>query len=93
DASPSETHSYNLLSIIQLTQNNALHLSLSTIDDDDVYDSFYGAGFYLDQKIGSQFRIYTEAAVTRAEDTIGGSAALNSQILFGVRYDFGNIYY
>lgn len=93
DASPSDTRSYNLLSIIQLTEDNALHLSLSTIDDDDIYDSFYGAGFYLDQKIGSQLRFYTEGAVTRAEDTIGGSAALNSQILFGVRYDFGNIFY
>lgn len=93
DASPSDTRSYNLLSIVQLTQDNALHVSLSIIDDDDVYDSFYGAGFYLDQKIGSQWRLYSEGAVTRAQAPGGGSPALNSQILFGVRYDFGNIYY
>ena len=93
DASAHDTRSYNLLSIIQLTENNALHLSLSTIDDADIYDSFYGGGYYIDQKFGSQWRIYSEGAVTRAEPAGGGSAALNTQVLIGVRYDFGNIYY
>ncbi|MBT3929613.1 MAG: porin [Rhodospirillaceae bacterium] len=93
DATPHRARSLNLLGTFQLTQDNALHLSLATIDDDDVYESFHGTGFYLDQRFGSQWRIYSEGALTRAEAAGGGPHALNTQILFGIRYDFGNVFY
>jgi len=93
DASAHDTRSYNLLGTFQLTQDNALHLSLAIIDDDDIYDSFLGGGYYIDHRIGSQWRVYSEGAVTRAEAAGGGNVAVNTQILVGVRFDFGNIFY
>lgn len=93
DPSPSDTRSYNLLAQFQVTPNNAVHLSLATIDDDDVYDDFYGGGFYVDHRIGSQWTIYGEGAVTRVDPAGGGSRALNSQFLIGVRFDIGTVWY
>lgn len=93
DASAHRTRSLNLLGTFQLTQDNALHLSLATIDDDDVYESFYGSGYYVDHRIGSQWRIYSEGALTRAKPAGGGGHALNTQVFFGFRYDLGNVFY
>jgi hypothetical protein len=93
DASAERTRSLNLPGSFQLTQDNALHLSLATIDDDDVYESFYGSGYYVDHRIGSQWRIYSEGVLTRAKPAGGGGHALNTQVFFGFRYDLGNVFY
>ena len=80
DDSGDDTKSYNLLATFQVRPDNELHLSLSTIDDDDVYDGFVGAGYYVDHKIGSQFRLYSEGAVTRV-DSAGGNVPLDVEKL------------
>jgi len=93
DDSSDDTKSFNLLGKFQITQDNALDLSLSTIIDDDLYDSFLGAGYFIDHKFGSQFSLYSEGAVTRAEAANGSDVFTNSQFLFGARYNFGNVWY
>lgn len=46
-----------------------------------------------DHRIGSQWRIYSEGALTRAKPAGGGGHALNTQVFFGFRYDLGNVFY
>ncbi len=93
DASQHLTKSYNALGIVQFTENNQLHLTASIIDDNDIYDSYYGGGFFLDHRIGSRWTLYTEGALTRAEPAGGGAANVASAVIFGLRYDFGNLWY
>lgn len=93
DQTPEDTKSYNLLASVQITPDNAAHLSLSTIDDNDVYDSFLGAGYFVDHRIGSQFSLYSEGAATRVDAARGANGIYAYRVLIGVRYDFGNVWY
>jgi hypothetical protein len=93
DATPNTTKSYNALAIFQLTGDIALHLSLSTIDDADVYDGFVGGGFFVDYLIGSQLRFYGEGAATWSAPAGGGPSVVAGALILGVRYDFGNVWY
>gem|GEM_PF-1432960 len=93
DASADTTQSYNLLGIIQLTPDDVLHLSLSHIEDGDVYDRNFGAGFLVEHRFGSRLSIYAEGAATSSEPASGGDTALNSALIVGVRFEFGNVWY
>lgn len=93
DSSDADTKSFNLLATFQVRPDNELHLSLATVLDQDVYDGFVGGGYYVDHKIGSQFRLYSEGAATWVDAVHGSDSLMSYRLLFGVRYDFGNVWY
>ena len=93
DSSDADTKSFNLLATIQVRPDNELHLSLATVVDEDLYDGYLGGGYYVDHKIGSQFRLYSEGAATWVDAVRGSDSLMSYRLLFGVRYDFGNVWY
>ncbi len=93
DTTPNATISYNVLTILKLTQNDTVHLTLAYIDDDDVYNKFFGMGFYLEHMIGSRWRVYAEGAATFAEGIWHNNTSINKKFLVGIRFDFGNVWY